>query len=64
VPALRDVSSQVTWAHEVTSRVRHISSLSLATVQEALSRATRRPLTGIPILALVLYSLFQSFATR
>jgi ferrous iron transport protein B len=58
MPALRDVSSQAAWAHEVTSRIRHISSLSLATVQEALSRATRRPLTGIPILALVLYSLY------
>jgi len=58
VPVLRDISSQVTWAHVVTSRVRHISSLSLATVQEALSRATRRPLTGIPILAIVLYSLY------
>jgi len=58
VPRLRDVSSQATWAHEVTSRVRHISSLSLASVQEALSRATRRPLTGIPILALVLYTLY------
>ncbi len=34
------------------------TTLSLATMQEALSRATRRPLTGLPILALVLYTMY------
>ena len=58
VAALADVAAQAAWAHEVTSRVRHVTTLSLATMQEALSRATRRPLTGLPILALVLYMLY------
>ena len=58
VAALADVAAQAAWAHEVTSRVRHVTTLSLATMQEALSRATRRPLTGLPILALVLYTLY------
>src|SRR5437764_3508064 len=35
-----------------------MATLSLAYVQEALSRATRRPLTGLPILAVVLYALY------
>mgnify|MGYP003351882993 CR=1 FL=1 len=34
------------WAHEVTARVRTVSALSMAYAQEALSRATRSPLTG------------------
>jgi ferrous iron transport protein B len=58
VPLVRDVASQAAWAHAVTTRVRHVSALSLATVQEALSRATRRPLTGLPILVVVLYALY------
>jgi ferrous iron transport protein B len=52
------VAAQAAWAHEVTARVRHIGALSLASVQEALSRATRRPLTGLPILAVVLYAMY------
>ena len=58
IPALPDVGAQAAWAHQITTRVRHVSALSLATVQVALSRATRRPLTGLPILALVLYALY------
>jgi ferrous iron transport protein B len=54
----QDAAGQAAWAHEVTGRVRHTSALSLASAQEALSRATRRPLTGLPILALVLYLLY------
>jgi ferrous iron transport protein B len=54
----RDAPGQAAWAHEVTGRVRHVSALSMAYVQEALSRATRRPLTGLPILAAVLYLLY------
>lgn len=54
----RDAAGQAAWAHDVTGRVRHMSALSLASVQEAVSRATRRPITGLPILALVLYALY------
>ena len=46
------------WAHELTGRVRRSSTLSLAYLPEALARLTRRPLTGLPILAAVLYSLY------
>jgi ferrous iron transport protein B len=46
------------WAHELTERVRRVSTLSLAGIQEALARATRRPLTGLPILLAVLYALY------
>ena len=58
VPTMRDAQAGAAWAHAVTARVRHVSTVSLATLQEALSRATRRPLTGLPILALVLYVLY------
>lgn len=58
VPRLRDAAARAAWAHEVTSRVRTVSTLSLARAQEALSRATRSPITGIPILALVLYAMY------
>jgi ferrous iron transport protein B len=58
IAAPRDLASAAAWAHTVTGRVRHVSTVSLATVQEAVSRATRRPLTGLPILAAVLYSLY------
>ena len=46
------------WANDLTQRVRHISTLSLSRVPEALARLTRRPLTGLPILAIVLYALY------
>ena len=46
------------WANDLTQRVRRISTLSLSRVPEALARATRRPLTGLPILAVVLYALY------
>jgi ferrous iron transport protein B len=58
VPAHPVASDRAVWAHELTARVRCVSTLSLAHVQEALARATRRPLTGLPILALVLYALY------
>ena len=54
----QDAQGQAAWAHEVTGRVRHVSALSMARLQEALSRATRQPVTGLPILALVLYILY------
>jgi ferrous iron transport protein B len=58
VPAHPDAISRAVWAHELTERVRRVSTLSLAYVQEALARATRRPATGLPILAVVLYALY------
>lgn len=58
VPHLRDASARAAWAHDVTNRVRTVSTLSLAYAQEALSRATRSPITGIPILAAVLYAMY------
>ena len=58
VPAHPLSGDRAAWAHEVTGRVRRMSTLSLAHIQEALARATRRPLTGLPILAVVLYALY------
>jgi len=58
VPLHPHASGRAVWAHELTERVRRVSTLSLARVQEALARATRRPLTGLPILAGVLYALY------
>ena len=58
VPAHPCASDRAVWAHELTERVRRVSTLSLAHVQEALSRATRRPSTGLPILVAVLYALY------
>jgi ferrous iron transport protein B len=58
VPAHPHASGRAVWAHELTERVRCVSTLSLAYVQETLARATRRPATGLPILAVVLYALY------
>jgi ferrous iron transport protein B len=46
------------WAHETTARFRRISTISLARTQEAIGRALRQPLTGLPILAAVLYGFY------
>ena len=58
VPVHPHANDRAVWAHQLTERVRRVSTLSLAYVQEALARATRRPLTGLPILAAVLYALY------
>jgi ferrous iron transport protein B len=58
VPHSHTTAERALWAHDLTERVRQISTISLAYVQEALARATRRPLTGLPILAAVLYALY------
>ena len=58
IPRARDAAARAAWAHEVTARVRTVSTLSLARMQEALSRATRSPITGIPILGVVLYAMY------
>jgi ferrous iron transport protein B len=57
-PPLMDDDTRARWAHDLTERVRSVSTLSLAYVQEALARATRRPLTGLPILLAVLYAMY------
>ncbi len=44
-----------TWADSTAARHRQISAISLGRFQEWLGRAVREPLTGLPILALVLY---------
>jgi ferrous iron transport protein B len=57
-PVLRSAAERAAWAHEVAGRVRTVSTLSLARLGETLSRATRSPITGIPILAAVLYAMY------
>jgi ferrous iron transport protein B len=58
VPAHPHAGDRAVWAHQLTERVRHASTLSLAYVQEKLAQLTRQPLTGLPILAVVLYALY------
>ena len=58
VPVLPHASDRAVWAQQLTTRVRHSSTLSLAYMQEALARWTRQPLTGLPILLAVLYALY------
>ncbi len=43
------------WADSTSARFRQISTISLGQFQEWLGRAVREPLTGLPILAVVLY---------
>jgi ferrous iron transport protein B len=43
------------WAHELSQRFRKRGRRSVGRLQEWLGRAVREPMTGIPILALVLY---------
>jgi ferrous iron transport protein B len=46
------------WAHTAADRLRRIRPGSVGRVQEFLGRAVREPLTGFPILALVLYLVY------
>lgn len=46
------------WAHLTTDRYRRVGAHSLGRLQEWLGRAVRQPLTGLPILALVLYLMY------
>lgn len=55
IPIIPRHSTHVAWAHDLTERVRRVRRHSAGRFQEALARAVRQPLTGIPILALVLY---------
>jgi ferrous iron transport protein B len=47
--------SHLQWADDTARRFRTIGPMSLGRFQEWLGRAVRQPLTGVPILALVLY---------
>jgi len=49
---------QARWAHEVTERFRRVRPRSLARIEERIGQAVRQPLTGLPILAGVLYALY------
>jgi ferrous iron transport protein B len=56
---LRDVATDTwRWAHQVSARHRRVSPISLARTQETLARLMRQPLTGLPILAAVLYATY------
>jgi ferrous iron transport protein B len=57
-PVHATVAGDAAWAHETAARCRRVGRVTLGRVQEALARATRRPLTGVPILALVLYAMY------
>lgn len=47
--------SHLRWADDTAARFRTVRHLSLGRFQEWLGRAVRQPLTGLPILAVVLY---------
>jgi ferrous iron transport protein B len=46
------------WAHQTAQRLRRTRPASVGRVQEWLSRAVRRPATGLPLLAVVLYAVY------
>ena len=50
--------SHIDWADATAAAHRRIDSISAGRVREALNRAVREPLTGLPILALVLYATY------
>jgi ferrous iron transport protein B len=52
------VRDHAAWAHELSTRLRRVRPAAISRFQETLSRAIRRPLTGLPILALVLYVVY------
>jgi ferrous iron transport protein B len=52
----RDVgATHLQWADDTARRFRTVGQLTLGRFQEWLGRAVRQPLTGVPILGLVLY---------
>jgi ferrous iron transport protein B len=46
------------WAHETSARLRRSRPATIGRFQEFIARAVRRPTTGLPILALVLYVMY------
>ncbi|OFW17946.1 MAG: hypothetical protein A3H97_11545 [Acidobacteria bacterium RIFCSPLOWO2_02_FULL_65_29] len=57
-PEMLDAAERAAWAHELAGRVRRVSPLMLVRMQETIGRWTRQPLTGLPILAVVLYVMY------
>ncbi len=57
-PVGRTSIDRAAWANDLTGRVRRQSTLSLSRIPDLIARATRQPLTGLPILAVVLYALY------
>jgi ferrous iron transport protein B len=55
VPRVEPEQDAASWAHDVTGRFRRIHRRPVAAMQERIGRAVREPLTGVPILLLVLY---------
>ena len=53
--ARRTADTHTAWADRLTGEFRTVRSVSLGRLQEWLGRAVREPVTGIPILAVVLY---------
>jgi ferrous iron transport protein B len=47
--------SHVDWASSTAAEFRRMNAVSVGRVREAINRAVREPVTGLPILALVLY---------
>jgi len=54
----RGPRDHVRWAHDMVTRFRRVRPHSARRWQERLSRAVREPLTGLPILGLVLYVMY------
>jgi len=52
------VADPARWAHETAERLRRLRPSSAGRVQAWLGQALRRPLTGLPVLALVLYAVY------
>ncbi|HEU4937919.1 MAG TPA: ferrous iron transporter B [Vicinamibacterales bacterium] len=50
--------SHVDWASSTAAKFRRMNVVSASRVREAINRAVREPLTGLPILALVLYATY------
>jgi ferrous iron transport protein B len=46
------------WAHETAARLRRSRPASIGRIQEFLGQAVRRPATGLPILAVVLFAVY------
>ncbi len=51
-------ADQARWAHDTAEQFRHVSRSSRARVGETINRLVRHPLTGLPVLAAVLYALY------
>jgi len=55
---LNRLGDRAAWAHEAAARLRRARPSSVGRLHVFLSRAVRQPLTGLPILAFVLYVVY------